>query len=506
MSTIFDGYKKLSDKQIINQLAVLETINFSNILKFHKNKIKDTAFGTIKKLLGTYGKEDIDLETMDIEEVEYNIKEFKKDNIEQDKISELYEILEEEKIELKKLSREELDIRLKLSLCDRVKSSIEDSNEIVSLDVVDQAIKRYDISENLTPAQKIDKVYELYNDKVLKYLKENPNIVSQNKALDLSDPNLTIYIIVETISSWDMVKGSKNIDKEIMAQSVWLSVIGNIDKFTPSLEQLPSFQLKSSPENLYLEDTVFINPRNHYKKSIEELENNDYKLQDLEEEIDKLENLILTKKSKILDLKNKQKESEKKLREIEVDLEYVVNIYDELQRKIKNKELIKEHGAVSQQLIENKQNIGILKNEIVRVEVDLRDLGINKEYLLIEEKNLKQYRNQARHEYLVQADKRYNELKKLWESHYTRFELDPQFLKEVVEYKIEERIEIERILEELHNTKDFRILSSNFNKEQIKDTYNIEFELEDQKIICIEYSIDDKTSKVRLLKILESIE
>ena len=502
MSTIFDGYKKLSDKQIINQLAILETINFTSMFNFHKNKIKDTAFGTIKKLLGKDEKEDIDCEE-DVEKEELTINNLTEDKEEN---NELYELLESVKIELKKLSRDELDIRLKLSLCDRVESNIEDSNEIVSLEIVDQSIKRYELEEKLTPAQKIDKVYELYNEKVLRYLKENPTILSQNKALDLSDPKLIIYIITETISSWDMVKGSKNIDREILAQSVWMSAIGNMEKFTPSLEQLPSYSLKPTVNNLYLEDTVFINPRNEYKKSIEELEDHDYKLQDLEEKIDQYEHLILTKKSKILDLRNKQKENEKETREIEVDLDYIMNIYDESKRKSKNEELINRHRQVNKQLIENRQGVKLLKNEITIVEVELRDLKIDREYLLTEEKKLKQHRNQARHEYLLQADKRYDELKKLWDPHYTKFILEPQFLKELVEYRIEDRIDIERVLEELHNTRDFRLLSRDFKKGETKYNYNLEFRLKEKRIICIEYSIDEKDSKVRLLQILESTE
>lgn len=506
MSTIFDGYKKLSDKQIMNQLAILETINFSNILKFHKNKFKDSAVGTIKKILGTYNKEATEYEDMDTEEIKFNVDELREHSVEENKMDELYELLKQSRSELKKLSRQELDLRLKLALCDKVDLTIEDSDEVVSLDIVNQAMTRYEVDEYLTPAQKIDKVYELYNDKVMEYLKENPTKVSQKRALDLSDPKLILYMIIETMKSWDIVKGSKSIDKEILAQSVWLSAIGNVEEFTPSIEQLPSFRFKPSSNNLYLEDTVFINPRNKYRESMEKLEEHEYKLQDLEEEMDKLENLILNKKNKILDLKNEQKENEKKLREIEVDLEYLVNIYDEEQREKKNQELVKKRREVNKDHLENQQFREQLKYEITRTEIDFRDLAISKEYMLTEEKRLKQARNQARHEYLVQADKRYDELKELWESHYTKFELESQFLKEIVEYRIEERIEIERVLEELHNARDFRILSSGFKKQITRDIYIVEFKLEENRIICIEYSIDEKDSRVRLIQILEAIE
>ena len=58
MSTIFDGYRELNDKQIINQLAILETINLSNTFKFYKGKFKENTFSTIRKLLGTEHKQE----------------------------------------------------------------------------------------------------------------------------------------------------------------------------------------------------------------------------------------------------------------------------------------------------------------------------------------------------------------------------------------------------------------------------------------------------------------
>ncbi len=80
MNTIFDGYKKLNDKQIINQMAILETINLSNVFMFSKNKFKESTIHTIKRLLGTERENPEDKNT-------YKTKE--------EQVNELYELLKE---------------------------------------------------------------------------------------------------------------------------------------------------------------------------------------------------------------------------------------------------------------------------------------------------------------------------------------------------------------------------------------------------------------------------
>lgn len=493
MSTIFDGYRKLNDKQIINQLAILETINLSNIFTYYKNTFKETTVETIKKLLGTSEKDNLDEKT---------------NKTQQEKVNELYELLVENRKELRKLSREELDIKFKLCLCDRANCNIEDSEEEISLAIVNEAVKRLSLSEYLTPSQKIDNIYKFYNDKVLNYLKEDPTIADQNKKFDFSDPKLLIHIFTETIKSWDMIQGSKRIDREVLLESVWLAAMSNVEPFTPKIEDLPSFNMKSKTEDPCEVDIEFFDSIRVYRSSIKKLEVNDYKLSDLDKEMSRYEKASVNKKAQLLEFNNQQKEIEKKLREIDVDLEYTVNIYNQEQRRVKRNCLLENQTNVEESYKIVKEKIEELSYEVKALDIVLRDMSLDKEYLQEEEKELKDFRNDARKVYLIQQDKRYSEIKNLWIPFYNKFNIESQFIKEAVEYNIDERLEIERVLAELHSMKDPRVLSSNFKEEQINNNYNIEFLLDEERIICIDYVVEKDEDKfsVKLVRILECTE
>lgn len=493
MNTIFDGYRKLNDKQIINQLAILETINLSNIFMFYKNKFKESTIHTIKKLLGTE-KESLEDENTD--------------KTEEEKVNELYELLVENRKELRKLSREELDTKLKLLLCDRADCNIEESEEIISLEIVNEAIKRFTLSSYLTPAQKIDSIHNIYNEKILTYLKENSDtdLTNTNRTLDLTDPKFLIHIFTETIKSWDIIHGSKNIDREVLVESVWLSSIANKEDFTPKIKDLPSSQIQPQSEGKYLEDATFFNSIAVFNNYKNDLETNDYRLSDLNEKMDKYEKSSISKKTQLIALNEKQKNDEKKIREIEVDLDYIDNIYDLVERENKKNKLIQDHINTKEEHKNDELMISELEYEVNKLEQILNNLSLDKEYLLEEEKRLKDKRNEARRDYLIEEEERYNQIKDLWLSHFDEFEIETQFIVEAVGYTTEERIEIEKILEELSRLEDPRIISNNFKKEQINNTYNIEFELEENRVVCLEYSIDKENKNVRLLRILESIE
>ena len=494
MSTIFDGYRELNDKQIINQLAILETINLSNTFKFYKGKFKENTFSTIRKLLGTEHKQES--------------RNGNSEKINQEKINELHNMVKEKVEQLRLYSREELNKRLKSALCERAGCDTKYSEDIVSVDVVNEASKRFSLPNHLTQAKKIETIYEIYNERVLKYLRENPDIIEEIDKLDLTDSKLLIYVFADKIKSTDIIQGSKNIDREALIESVWLAALGSRDIFTPPLEILPSFQIKPLEDGSYLDDEIYFEAVNKYKESIKILETNDYKLSDVEKEIDRYEKASVYKKSQLIDLKNRDEQAEKKIREVEVDLDFLENIYDPVKREEKRHHLIREHADANQEIVDNNKERVKLNYELEDIDRVLGDLELNKEYILKEQKNLKNYRDDSRKEYLIEEDNRFFELNALWQPHFEDFELESQFLKEAVEYNIPQRLEIEKVLEELYRSKDPRVLANNFKKEQAQNGYHIDFLLNEERVVCLEYSVDvvKESFKVKLLRILESIE
>lgn len=487
MSTIFDGYDKLEDTQIIDQLALLETISFSNILKLYRSKFKENTVGTIKKLLGTLRKEE-------------------EERVEQEKIDELYTLLIENKVEFRKLSRRQLDMKMKKAVGERTDADIIDSEEIISLEAVSEASKKFDMPKYLTLSQRMDEIYGNYNETIVKIVDENQDIINASGALNLTDNKMLLYVFIETIKSWDMIQGSKKIDREVLAQCIWLSAVGNGRQFTPLVNELPSFKFKPDSNGRYLEDVEFLESRSEYRDAIENLDRNDYKLLELERQIDKLKEQIIEKKSQLIELNDKKTENERKLREIEVDLEFVGNIYDQEQRNKKNNDLVMSHRDISDQNANFKRDIDVLEYQIKDIEIDLSDIELDKEYLLREERNLKFFRNDARREYMIEADKRFYSLKELWEAKFSGIVVEAQFLKEALEYSIQDRIKIERVIEEIRRSRDPRVLSDDFKKEQIKNQYSIEFLISNDKVLCLEYKVDesDFSRKVKLSRLLES--
>ena len=91
MPNIFDGLRKISDDHIIEQIALLETMNMTNISKPIAQKAKKKTISIINFLVSKIGKDDM---------------------IKEPEIKEIWTLIDEKKDELKNCTRIELDERL----------------------------------------------------------------------------------------------------------------------------------------------------------------------------------------------------------------------------------------------------------------------------------------------------------------------------------------------------------------------------------------------------------
>lgn len=170
MPNIFDGLRNLSDEEMLDQVVILETITMTNaskplIQKASKNIVKAANF-----LKQTIGKE----------------PDFKEPSV-----REIFQQIEDRRLELKYKKRDELETRFKKLLIEKLSLDNTDlSDDVISVKMVEEASQLYKISNELTPAQKIDAVYIRYQEKMLENIqkqlkKQNKNEADQTqKALD----------------------------------------------------------------------------------------------------------------------------------------------------------------------------------------------------------------------------------------------------------------------------------------------------------------------------------
>jgi len=159
MANIFDGFKNAPDDQIADQIALLETITMGKVLSVFGNKAKLTTVKSINWITNVLGK---------------------KEYFEEPEVKEVQELVAEKKTHLAKLSRGDLDRRLKEVIRHRSDSNRDASEEMITVNTVEKAYKIFrDIYEDLTPEQKADSIYNKFHERILNNIQNE--LKKQNK-------------------------------------------------------------------------------------------------------------------------------------------------------------------------------------------------------------------------------------------------------------------------------------------------------------------------------------
>ena len=109
MPNIFDGFNKAQDKDIINQIVLLKTITFSNLLKVEGRKTLKSTTSAINFITGIFTN---------------------KLKIEEPIPKTIEDIMREETIKIQDFSRDKLNLILKRELQEKVKNKIELQREL----------------------------------------------------------------------------------------------------------------------------------------------------------------------------------------------------------------------------------------------------------------------------------------------------------------------------------------------------------------------------------------
>lgn len=194
LANIFDGLDTISDQEMREQVATLETVTLGNIMGIYGTKAHEKLAGAVNFIGGIFGKSDA---------------------MEKPQVREMDELIRESVQTLQYDSRDILVSRLEMIL--RKRSDITNqfaTREDISIAVVDKAANYLEIDSALSPAEKIEATFSRYMERMYKKMREKA-------------ANQTMIEIRETIRIMDAdIAAMSEADRESMRKAL------NVDKVT----------------------------------------------------------------------------------------------------------------------------------------------------------------------------------------------------------------------------------------------------------------------------------
>lgn len=471
MPNIFDGIKKINDKDIIEQIALLETMNVTNISKPIIQKAKKKTISIINFIGSKIGRNHV---------------------IEEPEVKEIWTLIDEKKDVLKNCTREELDEKLLNAVIDKIQTNIEDpSEDEISIEVIEEAAKLYKLYDNITPSSKADNIYLKYNEKLEGKAKE---FINDQPFIDLQETTENIEEIINNmdekqrkeftqsieIENLTFLNVWKKVNRQHFARLVWLAVKAYGGSFTPKEEILPSFVDKDKEvEEIKKDEELKIS-----QKELAELKS---KIESCKEKINAIEN-SLNKENRLLNLATKNKnQAEEDIIELgkkNIKFEEMKLLHEEklkeIKKQIENAALIEEVDSLTEEFrtvkfssidINNKiSDINIevtYKNELIEESIELisskqetiKQIGSEFQELKIKAESLIDAYNEKKNDVTIREDIKKNEIFERWSEFFNKFTFEYKDLNNVVNFSRKELLHIEECLYELHFIKNPMALS-----------------------------------------------
>lgn len=515
MPNIFDGLRKISDNDIIEQIALLETMNIVNISKPIAQKAKKKTISIINFLGSKIGKNHM---------------------IEEPEVKEIWSLIDEKKEELKNCTRAALDERLLNILIDKFKNDIQETTEeAISIEVIEEAAKFYKLYKNLTLAQKADNIYLKYceklNGKAKEYLNGQPFVDLKETTEDIMEilSNMNEEQKKDFEQSIDVKKITllnvwKKLDRQHFARIVWLSVKAYGGRFTPKKEILPSFiEGEKEVESIKFEEDLK-QSQNELLELTNKIELCKDKISSIEDNLQK-ENRLLNNAIKY---KNKAEEEMIYLRKMNAELESVKREQEDKLNQIKDQMknsllekldlLMEEFKEVKFDTINTNNKISDInievtyKNEIIadsikviaNKEENIKNIGSEFKKIKMEAQNLVKAYNENKDEVNRREELIRNDIFERWSKFFDKFTFEFNGLRNVVNFSRKELLQIEECLYELHFTKDPIALSMGILEDtDSKEEYQyIDASFSDNFQIEIQYkTLNNEEKSVHIVEI-----
>lgn len=511
MPNIYDGIKAMTDDEIRMQIAFFRNITFSNAAKETGKRFVGAIAGIANTLTEAFANKT---------PFDYQIT----------KVSDL---VNSEYVLLKGKDRSQLEYELneeiKKKCSDLAGSFFSEgiSKERISFLVVSEAAKMYNIEKYMTPANKIEKISIEYNNAFLQVLhnelrKQTPEQVQQcdaaiqkrlneipleakrelNKRLmpkDFSGQGIGRILRLERTCKYlsdaveilgvdcfdevdinirvvyNSIKSLKRISRVLCARFIWAVRKARKDSYSIEKRILPGYIPMS-------ERAEYLNEEKAFRALLNERVESQKKLEECEKEIEKLN---------------------KDVEEIKTSLELENREYDEAQMKFMSLES-KKNAYVSGNMPQNDTKnyysaVNEAKRQLDRAKAEYDkyrqklDMQVSKLSKLKEEAQtalLNFETSKAKSE--QQVEDMADQLRISWKAYYYKFTFSNDVFENViVEFDSEQRLNIEEMLKEMHDSDDpdaFYIKKTETLKEEVEHT-------EEEK--CVTYcNVSDKTDAV----------
>lgn len=477
MANLFDGIKLMSDDEIRIQISYFETVNITNAAK-------ETGYRVISELA------DIANSLAEVFSAkapfEYQVK----------KVSDM---LSDNIIKLKTISRDELDIMLKNKINEVIRSvtgeiiTEEDISEKTAYAMVNVAASGYGINKYMTTSHKIEEIRIHYNnafiknlqsyiqkmteedlkkdalimDKslgmagidtkrmvqkslmpvtfngmgVLKLLKKQKNTAKLEMAIHLLGIDAFNYQNAEIKTMYQVLKNLGSIRSLVLSRLIWFAANKYGKKFYVDTKLLPSY----IPEDLKEEEEA---QEKVYRSLLEQMD-------DVEKAVLKCQKEIELKKNALEESRVKfEKESEKfdDVSKRFSDLEEKKDDYINNRRsETETKSYYNQVNTVKAELDRASESYKRRKDKLYELAGDLANLNSKLEI----EKNRQ---TAVESNGILQIEERSSALKKKWMPYYYKFKFDEDiFTKAVKIFTLNELLYIEEKLKELHESTDMGI-------------------------------------------------
>lgn len=469
MINIFEGLNQLSKDEIIEEIAMIESIiEFNKARNNFKSNNKIVAF---------------------INKISKNDKKNKKHDIRL-----INEMFTKKKNLLNYSSEEELKKKLEFTIKSLLNIDNETSQEAISISAINEAANFMKLPNEMTPGQKADRIYEEYYGWFLgnayEYISDKQNLtinLSKDGAKDKIKKNLKISNIAQAMLAYNFSAIAKKIDKELISQLVWISTVYNDSSYSPSYESLPSYIDKSEVTKIEEEERYnkILNENDKLQKISAAYKS---KLEDNNQKLNYTQKLLEKEKEKKNSAKIKLDELTKKKAEIDFRANEIADKLLLLDEKIAGKTTIDftdeeiaeqaEYKRLREEKVKNKEEAKLLENDLVyqRRVNDRADDEIEENMNTIEEINKKliefnsemkkvnKLKEEASKHIEEEKIKRKKVLTERYKKYFNKLSFEDVFFDKIINLNRKDLSALELSLVELENSNDPKLLSRGWSK------------------------------------------
>ncbi len=456
MPNIFNGMAKLSDEEIINQIAVLETINRVNVSKPMFQKALKKAVNIINYVGNKFGKDT---------------------NVKEPNVKEIWTMIEEAKEELRGNTREQLKDRMREILIDKCKMKTQiPSDDELSIAVIEECCKLFGISPKMMPCVKADLIY-----------KKSENYISyenDNEDMDKNEYTKESSAVIDG-QNISFLKLGKKYDRELLVNFVCMCIKGYGKKFSPNKQDMPSFVGQKEQEKINEKEKAIEVLRNEIRElkniineKIKDSSNNENTIKSEKRLLNNLNNIKDNAESDIRNL-NRSKESllkekekyESKIQILEEErvnasldkLDEVMKVYEEV--KLRIFDINTNINSIDHEVVYNNNLINNCNEDIERKEKNIELICQSKEKTDNELKEVNELYSEKKEILNCVENKKRESILIKWIEFYHKFTFNENDLKNIVNYDNNQLLSIEQCLYELNNTENPMALSNGIIKD-----------------------------------------